>query len=105
MDFSTLHHHALRAELPNVLDLQLVDVMSRFARGETWETQRRRLRSFLKTDELHTRPLLHTQVHRLSNLDGCIAKHAARDRSGNRSRRKASSGPNLHLRVRSLIRI
>ena len=76
MDFSALHHHALRAELRNVLDLQLVDVMSRFARGETGETQRRRLRSFLKTDELHTRPRLHAQVHRLSSLDGCIAEHA-----------------------------
>ena len=46
MDFSALHHHALRAELHNVLDLQLVDVMSRFARGETGETQQRR-RSFV----------------------------------------------------------
>ena len=60
-----------------MLDLQLVDVMSRFARGETGETQRRRLRSFLKTDELHTRPRLYAQVHRLSSLDGCIAEHAA----------------------------
>ena len=54
--FPALHHHTLRAELRNVLDLQIVDVMSRFARGVTWATQRRRLRSFLKTDELHTRP-------------------------------------------------
>ena len=76
MDFSALHHHALRAELPNLLNLQLVDVMSRFARGETGETQRRRLRSFLKTDELHTRPRLYAQVHRLSSLDGCIVEHA-----------------------------
>ena len=59
MHSSALHHHALRAELHHVLDLQLVDVMSRFARGETWATQRRRLRSFLKTDELHTRPRLY----------------------------------------------
>ena len=50
--------------------------MSRFARGETCATQRRRLRSFLKTDELHTRVRLYAQVHQLSSLDGCIAEHA-----------------------------
>ena len=84
MDFSALYHHAPRAELPNVLDLQLVDVMSRFVRGETWETQRRRLRWFLKTDELHTRPRLYAQVHRLSSLDGCIAEHAVVPRTDER---------------------
>jgi exonuclease 3'-5' domain-containing protein 1 len=75
MDFSALYHE-LGVELQNVLDLQLVDIMSRFARGEGWETQRKRLRSFLKTDELQTRPQLYVQVHRLNGLDGCIAEHA-----------------------------
>ena len=77
MDFSALYHE-LGVELANVLDLQLVDIMSRFARGERWETtttQRKRLQSYLKTDELETCPLLYAQVHRLNGLDGCIAEH------------------------------
>ena len=74
MDFSALYHE-LEVELQNVIDLQLVDIMSRFARGEGWETQRRRLRSYLKTDELRTHPQLYAQVHRLGGLDGCIAEH------------------------------
>ena len=76
MDFSALYHE-LGVELQNVLDLQLVDLMSRFTRGERWERQWKRLRSCLKTDELQTRPQLYAQVHRLSGLDGCIAEHAA----------------------------
>jgi hypothetical protein len=75
MDFSALYHE-LGVELQNVLDLQLVDIMSRYARGEGWETQRKRLQSWLKTDELKTCPQLYFQVHRLSGLDGCIAEHA-----------------------------
>ena len=75
MDFSALYHE-LGIELQNVLDLQLVDIMSRFERGEGWETQRKRLRSCLKTDELQNRPQLYTQVHRLNGLGGCIAEHA-----------------------------
>ena len=72
MHSSALYHHPLHAELRNVLDLQLVDVMSRFARGQTCATQQRRLRSFLKTDELYTRPRLYTQVHRMGSLDGAL---------------------------------
>ena len=74
MDFSALYHE-LGVELQNVIDLQLVDIMSRFARGEGWKTQWKRLRSSLKTDELRTRPQLYAQVHRLNGLDGCIAEH------------------------------
>ena len=74
MDFSALYHE-LGVELQNVVDLQLVDIMSRFARGERWETQQKRLRSTLKTDELRTCPQLYVQVHRLHGLDGCIAEH------------------------------
>lgn len=74
MDFSALYHE-LGVELQSVVDLQLVDIMSRFARGEKWETQQKRLRSSLKTDELRTRPQLYVQVHRLNGLDGCIAEH------------------------------
>ena len=96
MDFSALRHHALRAELRNVLDLQLIVVMSRFARGETCATQRRRLRSFLKTDELHTRPRLYAQVHRLGSLDGCIAEHAVVPRNTGtpiKTKGESRSGP------------
>ena len=81
MDFSALYHE-LGVKLQNVLDLQLVDIMSRFARGEGWETQRKRLRSYLKTDELKTRPQLYAQVHRLNSLDGCIAEHTVLPRKG-----------------------
>ena len=75
MDFSALYHE-LGVELQNILDLQLVEIMSRFARGEGRETQWKRLRSCLKTDELQSRPQLYAQVHRLNSLDGCIAEHA-----------------------------
>jgi len=43
-------YHELGIELQNVLDLQLVDIMSRFERGEGWETQWKRLQSCLNTD-------------------------------------------------------
>jgi exonuclease 3'-5' domain-containing protein 1 len=73
--------------------------MSRFARGEGWETQRQRLRSYLKTDELHTHPQLYAQVHRLDGLGGCIAEHAVIPRrNGNPSNRKVRSGP-IHISV------
>ena len=74
MDYSALYHE-LGVELENVIDLQLVDIMSRFARGEGRKTQWKRLKSSLKTDELRTRPQLYAQVHRLNGLNGCIAEH------------------------------
>ena len=96
MDFSALYHHELRVELRNVLNLQLINVMSRLARGGGWEKQRRWLLSCLKTDELHTRPPLYAQLHLLSSLDGCIAGHAVIPRKvGKPIRPKVSSGPNF----------
>jgi exonuclease 3'-5' domain-containing protein 1 len=88
--------------------MQLVDIMSRAARREGCETQRKRLRSYPKTDELHTHPQLYDQVHRLSGLGGCIAEHAVIPRrngkpiNANRKVRLAAAcrpDPDIHIFV------
>jgi hypothetical protein len=101
MDFSMLYHE-LGIELHNVLDLQLVDIMSRFTRGEGMERQGRRLRSWLKTNELRTQPQLYFQVHRLNGLDGCIAEHAIIPRTtGKPIKFKGEFKPSSQIRIRT----
>lgn len=74
MDFSALYHE-YGVELYNVVDTQLIDMKSRQTRGEKLDEQLKRLCGAFAPRELWKNKKLFEQVHRLSNLEGCLREH------------------------------
>lgn len=73
MDFSELFYGHSTAIDENVLDLQLVDIVSRSARGETEHKRKQRLRGGFPWHE--TRKLQLEGMHALSSLDRALREH------------------------------
>jgi exonuclease 3'-5' domain-containing protein 1 len=73
MDFSALYHgHGI--ELQSVLDLQLMDVVSR---NESQEKHLERLGKYLKRGEINANKRMYVDVHKLSGLAECVQEHNA----------------------------
>jgi exonuclease 3'-5' domain-containing protein 1 len=73
-DFSALYHE-FGIELYNVVDMQLVDIKSRDARGEKLEDQLKRLCGALAPREVWRKRGMYEQVHKLSSLGDCLREH------------------------------
>ncbi len=73
-DFSAFYHE-YGVELYNVLDMQLVDIKSREARGENSEEQLKRLCGAFAPREVWKNRDLYEQVHKLSSLEKCLREH------------------------------
>ena len=73
-DFSAFYHE-YGIELLNVLDMQLVDIKSREARGEKSDEQLKRLCGAFAPREVWKNRNLYEQVHKLSSLGKCIREH------------------------------
>lgn len=73
-DFSAFYHE-YGVELFNVLDMQLVDIKSREARGEKSEEQLKRLCGAFAPREVWKNRKLYEQVHKLSSLEKCLREH------------------------------
>ncbi|KAJ3967574.1 ribonuclease H-like domain-containing protein [Lentinula raphanica] len=77
MDFSALYH-GYRVELVNVLDLQLVDVASRFMRGESADCRgkhRKRLGGCFGYGVVGRERAVFEKVHVLNGLGQCLVEH------------------------------
>ncbi|KAF8073306.1 ribonuclease H-like domain-containing protein [Lyophyllum atratum] len=74
-DYSSLYHD-FKVDLHNVLDLQLVDVKSRTARGERTDQQMNRLEAIMYKGVLvgKSRPM-YVKVHRLNGLLTAVKEH------------------------------
>jgi len=73
-DFSAMYHE-YGIELYNVIDMQLVDIKSRQARGEKPDGQLKRLCWTFGPREIWRNRGLYQQVHKLSSLEGCLREH------------------------------
>jgi exonuclease 3'-5' domain-containing protein 1 len=82
MDYSALYH-GYGVELHNLLDVQLVDVASRQARGEGQTAQFRRLQTYLPRINFNSNLEAYRQVHKLSGLNQCAEEHLS-TATGNR---------------------
>ena len=92
-DFSAFYHE-YGIELFNVLDMQLVDIKSREARGETLDEQLKRLCGAFAPREVWKNRDLYAQVHKLSSLGKCLREHQCmRSKDGGESRPKGTETP------------
>ena len=73
-DFSAFYHE-YGIELYNVIDMQLVDIKSRQARGEKSDEQLKRLCGAFAPREVWKNRDLYGQVHKLSSLEKCLREH------------------------------
>lgn len=62
-------------QMRNVLDMQLADVLSRAARGQSTKTQNRRLFGYLSPNEVSQNRTMYSNVHRLGALSSCLKDH------------------------------
>jgi len=88
-DFSALYHE-YGVELYNVIDMQLVDIKSREARGERLEEQLKRLCGPFAPREVWKNRGFYDQVHNLAGLERCLTEHQCV---------KAKGGSNLRPKV------
>ncbi|GAW01746.1 3 -5 exonuclease and kh-i domain-containing protein [Lentinula edodes] len=79
MDFSALYH-GYNMELVNVIDLELVDIKSRFTRGETPEKHKQRLmRCFSYKQVNNVRSAYkYKDVHVFQGLGSCLIEHGCK---------------------------
>ncbi|KAJ3927502.1 MAG: ribonuclease H-like domain-containing protein [Lentinula lateritia] len=79
MDFSALYH-GYNVELVNVIDLELVDIKSRFTRGETPEKHKQRLmRCFSYKQVNNVRyAYKYEDVHVFQGLGSCLIEHGCK---------------------------
>jgi exonuclease 3'-5' domain-containing protein 1 len=78
MDFSELFHgHGV--ELRNVLDLQLVDILSREKRGEGLSQQLQRLTVFLPRQEIARNRPLYLGIQKLNNMAWAMQEHGIKN--------------------------
>jgi hypothetical protein len=95
-DFSAFYHE-YGIELYNVIDVQLVDIKSRRARGEKSNEHLKRLCGAFAPREVWKNRDLYEQVHKLSSLGQCLREHQCmRSEDGSDSRPKGT-GASLFL--------
>ena len=76
MDYSAIYH-SYGVELKNLLDVQLVDVVSRQTKGEGQAGQFRRLQRYLPHINFHSNVEAYQNVHKLSGLNQCVEEHTS----------------------------
>jgi exonuclease 3'-5' domain-containing protein 1 len=76
MDYSAFYH-GYGIELTNIVDVQLVDVASRPARGKGQADQFRRLQRYLPYIDFQANKEAYQQVNKLSGLNECVEEHNA----------------------------
>ncbi|KAF9069438.1 ribonuclease H-like domain-containing protein [Rhodocollybia butyracea] len=62
-------------QMRNVLDMQLADIQSRAARGQSAKTQNQRLFGYLPPNEVSQNRTMYSNVHRLGALSSCLMDH------------------------------
>lgn len=74
MDSSCLHHQ-YGVDIHSVIDLQLVDIVSREDRGEDSNAQLARLSPYLTQGEVRSQPRMYTMVQKINGLKVCVKEH------------------------------
>jgi exonuclease 3'-5' domain-containing protein 1 len=95
-DFSACYHE-YGVELYNVIDMQLVDIKSRQARGEKTDEQLKRLCGAFAPREIWKNRDLYEQVHKLSGLGYCLREHQCMRSEGGGDLRPKGTGTYLFL--------
>lgn len=95
-DFSACYHE-YGIELYNVIDMQLVDIKSRQARGEKSDEQLKRLCGAFAPREVWKNRDLYEEVHKLSSLGKCLREHQCTRSEDGSDLRPKGTGTSLFL--------